>query len=336
MRDVARAAGVSPSLVSIVFRGVPGAGEATRARVLAVARELGYVRDERARDLRSSRPGTIGVTFHLGQPLQGDVVSALYDHVPLAEHSIILSPISESRSEERAIDDLVGNRCGALVLLSSQLPTSRLLTMAARGPIVSVARRVEGAGVDWVAADGRGGVVRALEHLHGLGHRDVVYLSDEESAGGPDRVAGFNEAARALGIADTVAVVPSGSTENAGVAAMESVLASGRVPSAVMGFNDRCALGAMDFLLRNGVRVPEEVSVVGFDDSEIASRRLVEMTTVRQSPEDLAREAARLALRRLEAPRGAQSTRGEGVLLDTTVVERSTTGPAPGTPFRRP
>lgn len=323
MRDVARAAGVSPALVSIVFRGAPGASEETRARVHATARELGYVRDERARDLRSSRPSSIGVSFRLDQPFQGAFVSALYEYVPLAEHSIILSPTSDSRSESSAIDDLVGNRCGVLVLLSSRLPAARVVEIASRIPVVSVARAIRGPGVDWVAADERGGISRALEHLHGLGHREIVYLSDVDAAGGSERLEGFAAASGALGIADSVAVLAAGSTEDSGVAAVEELLASGRVPTAVMGFNDRCALGAMDCLVRHGIRVPEDVSVIGFDDSEVASRRLVDMTSVRQAPMDMAHEAARMALERFAGPGDAS----EGVLQGTTLVVRSTTAP---------
>lgn len=333
MRDVARAAGVSPALVSIVFRGAPGASGETRARVHATARELGYVRDARARALRSLRPTSIGVTFRLDQPFQSEIVSALYESVPLATHSIMLSPTSESRSEESAIDDLVGNRCGVLVLVSSQLPSSRVAAIAAQIPVVSVAQALEGPGIDWVTSDERGGIALAVGHLRELGHRDIVYLSDEGSAGGAERLDGFAAASRALGIEDTVGVVPAGPTEDSGVVALERLLAQGRIPTAVVGFNDRCALGAMEYLMRQGLRVPEDVSVVGFDDSEVASRRLVQMTSVRQAPAALAEEAARMALARFGA--AGERTSSEGVLQPTTLIVRSTTA-APGAGAARP
>ncbi len=325
MRDVAQAAGVSPALVSIVFREVPGASPETRRHVLSTAKRLGYVRDERARGLRSGQRDAIGITFRIDQPFQAEVVAGLYEAVPLHAHPIVLSPTSRGRDEEDAIADLVANRCGVLIVLSSHLSAERLGRFAMEIPVISVARAVEAPHIDWVACDEPGGMALAVEHLHALGHRRMVYLSDDAAAGGKERRAGFDRATGRLGIARGCRVLPAGSTEDDGAEAAERLLGAGNLPTAILGFNDRCALGAIDTLIRAGVGVPQDVSVAGFDDSPIAARRMIQMTSVRQDPTALARIAVERALMRI----GGDDRAKRGTVVPTSLTIRSTTAPPP-------
>lgn len=325
MRDVARAAGVSPALVSIVFRETAGASPRTREKVFATARSLGYVRDERARGLRSLQRDSIGITFRLDQPFQAAVVAGVYDAVNLAAHPIVTSPTSETRDEEEALSDLIANRCGAVIVLSSRLPADRLARIADDLPVVSIARTVDAPRVDWVASDERGGIRLAVDHLVELGHRDIVYLSDTGSAGGPERLEGFHDAVLAAGIRDSARAVGAGRTEDAGSAATLRLLDAGRLPTAIVGFNDRCALGVIDTLIRRGVRVPDEVSVVGFDDSEVAARSMIRMTSVRQDPIALARAAAERVMLRVGP--GGGDLPAAGIVKPTSLTVRSTTAP---------
>lgn len=324
MRDVARAAGVSPALVSIVFREAPGASAATREKVLRTARRLGYVRDERARGLRSGRPGSIGITFRLDQPFQAAVVAGIYRRIDASVHPIVASPVSDSRTEEQAVSDLIANRCGAIIVISSHLPAERLAQINREAPVVSVARSTGLPGVDWVTCDERAGIAQAVEHLAALGHSRIAYLSDTGSAGGTERLEGFRLAASRAGITASTTVVGAGRTEDAGAIAARTLLDGDQpLPTAIIGFNDRCALGAIDCLVRRGVQVPGDVSVVGFDDSEIAARMMIRMTSVRQDPDEMARTAAECVLARL-APGGADEP-ARGVMEPTSLTVRDTT-----------
>ena len=140
LADVAARAGVSTALVSIVMREVPGASAATRERVLAIADELGYRPDSRARLLRRSRSRLLGVVFGVQHAFHGDLVDGLYAAADRVGYEIALSAVTPSRDEERAVGSLLQDRCEALVLLGPQAPAAYLATLAARLPVVVVAR----------------------------------------------------------------------------------------------------------------------------------------------------------------------------------------------------
>ncbi|WP_271290691.1 LacI family DNA-binding transcriptional regulator [Propionibacterium freudenreichii] len=327
MRDVARAAGVSQSLVSIVFRGAPGAGAQTRDRVLAAARELGYVRDESARSLRASQSTSIGVCFQTRQPFHHVLLDGMYAHTAGTNHPLVLSAVSDARDEATAIRGLLAYRCGALVLLGPRGDEQSLAAMAGDTPVVVVGRRVDDRSIDWVTSDDGLGMDQAVTHLRTLGHRRVLYLSCSRAAGGPDRLQAFHDAAAANGISRSVTVADGEMTEQRGARAAERLLVGSILPTAVIAFNDRVALGLMEVLIRRGVAVPKDISVVGFDDSEIAQRDPVLMTSVHQDAESLARIAVERASQRIHP--SSPPTDPHGTLVPTHLVVRSTTGEAP-------
>jgi DNA-binding LacI/PurR family transcriptional regulator len=327
MRDIAREVGVSQSLVSIVFRDAPGASDETRQKVLETADRLGYVRNESARSLRSTRSTSIGVAFQTRQPFHGELLDGLYAATADLPNRLVLSAVSDFRDEAAAIRSLVSYRCGALVLLGSRLSEDEILRLSSGIPVVSVARRCSSPNVDWVVSDDFQGMSLALDHLTSLGHRRIVYLSAPISPGGRERQHAFEDAAESHRLDTEVTIRTSGMTEQDGAEAATALLGEGTLPSAVIAFNDRCALGLLDVLVRHGIRVPDELSVIGFDDSEIASRTPISMTSVRQDPTSLAQFAVERALQRLAATGPANTPRG--TILPTSLTVRSTTGPAP-------
>ncbi len=160
MEDVAAHAGVSRALVSIVFRDVPGASQSTRERVRAAAAELGFSPDHRARLLGRSRSGLIGVAYGLRLTFHADLVEALYAAAEGSGYELVLSGIGLDRSEETALQSLLGYRCEALICLGPTLPAARLAVTAAAHPLVVVASRgggESGLGVHRRRWRGRGG-----------------------------------------------------------------------------------------------------------------------------------------------------------------------------------
>jgi DNA-binding LacI/PurR family transcriptional regulator len=325
MEDVARRAGVSRALVSIVFRGVAGASAATRERVLASARELDYHPDTRASRLGRSRTRTLGVVFSVGHAFHGDLLESLYVEAESAGYELVLSGVTTQRSEDHAVETLLAERCEALLLLGSGLPAARLAQVATRVPVVSVLRPVKAAGVDVVRTDDAAGMRQVVEHLVGLGHQRVALLDGGREAGAAQRRQGFRSAHRMRLPRAAEVLVRGGLTEEGGAAAARMFLALDPPrPTAVVAFNDRCALGFIDVLRQEGLRVPEGVSVVGFDDIRQAAYEHVGLTTVHQD----ARQLGARALERVTAhlDDGDADAR-EVVVRPQLVVRRSTSRP---------
>ncbi|MGH3370251.1 MAG: LacI family DNA-binding transcriptional regulator [Nocardioidaceae bacterium] len=318
MEDVAARAGVSRALVSIVYRNAPGASEATRARVLQAAAELNYRPDHRARLLGRQRTKLLGVTFGVQHAFHGDLLEALYAAAEPAGYDIALSAVAPSRDESRAVQSLLDYRCETLILLGPGLKPAALAELATGRPVVVVARKVRAQGVDVVRTDDADGLRQAVEHLVGLGHRDIVHVDGGTAPGAAERRTGYRAAMRRAGLEPHI--IRGGLTEEYGAAA------AGQLPSsatAVTVFNDRAAVGLLDGVRRAGIRVPEDLSVLGYDDSTVARLSHIALTTVAQDAQQLAKLAVDRAVARLD---GEKLTADEQVVAPT-LVSRSTSGP---------
>lgn len=323
LADVAARAGVSRALVSIVMRDAPGASDQTRDRVRHAADELGYRPDHRARRLRQLRTKLIGVTFTVGQEFHADLVDGVYVAAEELGYDVVLSGITAHRDEARALRTLIDEQCEGLVLVGPATPARQLDELAGQLPVVVLARKVRG--VDVIRSDDAAGALLGTDHLIALGHRRIVYLDGGRAPGAAERLRGYRRAAGAAGL--TPQVRPGGLTEREGAAAATVMLTESELPTAVFAFNDRCALGVMDVLIRAGVSVPQQVSVLGFDDSPLAGLAHVDLSTVRQDAMGLATAAVQRLAGRLDAPDGLADT--VDVVREPTLVVRSSTG-APG------
>ncbi|NUO35291.1 MAG: LacI family DNA-binding transcriptional regulator [Dermatophilaceae bacterium] len=322
MEDVAARAGVSRALVSIVFRGVTGASDETRTRVLEAARDLDYRPDTRASRLGRGRTRMLGVTFAVGHAFHGELLGSLYAEVDAAGYEVVLSGVTPNRDDKAAVDTLLAERCEGLVLVGSGLAGPDLRRLGERLPVVSLLRPVREASVDVVRTDDALGLRLAVEHLRGLGHRHIALLDGGRAPGAAERRQGYRRGLRAAPGLDAV-VLDAGLTELDGARAATGFLALGsHRPTAVAAFNDRCALGFVDVVRQAGLRVPEDVSVVGFDDIEQAAYPHVSLTTVRQDAARLGAEAVRAVTSRLD---GVAATTGGAVIEPELVVRSSTT-----------
>ncbi len=330
MEDVASRAGVSRALVSIVFRDQPGASAATRARVRAAAAAIGYVPDQRARLLGRRRTGLLGVAFGLRLDFHGQLVEELYRAADAAGFGLALSAFGPSRSETEATASLVAYRCEGLVLVG---PTGRSAALGpvAGTPTVVLARAVQREGIVVVRTDDRRGARLAAEHLIGLGHRHLVHVDGGRAPGAAERRQGFRRAVERAGLSGSL--LAGGLTEAEGLRAGDVLVRRRRgrtAPTGVVAFNDRCAFGLVTALRRAGARVPEDLSVVGFDDSRLAALPGVDLTTIRQDAAGLADHAVAQILARLPGAGPARATREirETVVAPELVVRSTTIGPA--------
>lgn len=324
LADVAQGAGVSTALVSIVMRGVPGASPANRQRILQVAKDLGYVPDSRARVLRQGRSHLLGVMFGVQQPFHADLVEGIYATAEEAGYDVVLSAVTETRPEARAVDTLLADRCEALILLGPQSSRASLVELASRLPIIVVARSINDPSIDVVRTADAKGIELAVDHLVGLGHTEIAHIDGGDAPGATQRRKGYRAAMRRHGLAAQEHLIPGGLTEDSGARATAQLLASSTLPTAILAFNDRCATGVLDTLYRARIRVPEQVSVVGFDDTHLARYSHIDLTTVRQDAAVMAQLAVTRAIQRLQS-RDGQPRSSHTAVVPPTLVVRGTT-----------
>jgi DNA-binding LacI/PurR family transcriptional regulator len=324
MADVAECAGVSRTLVSFILDGKPGASEETRQRVLAIAEEIGYRPDAAARLLALGRSRTIGVMMDIRQPFQGELVTGIY---PAAEHlgyEVLLSANLPDRTEAAVVESLLSHRCGGLILLGPQTEAEYLRQLAQRVPVVVVGRHLPTAdsAPATVRTDDANGIRQAIDYLVGLGHRSIHHVDGGEEPGSADRRAAYLAAMHRHGLATEARVIPGAHNEDAGAAAATAMLTDPELPTAVLAGNDRCALGLLDVFTRAGVQIPDQISLMGYDDSRLSDNPRIDLTTIHQDAPELARHAVETVVALLSDNGIAQSD----VVLQPELVIRGTTG----------
>jgi DNA-binding LacI/PurR family transcriptional regulator len=323
LADVANRAGVSPALASIVVRGAPGASASSRQRVLAVAAELGYRPDVRARSLASLKPQLIGVLFGKAGRFHFDLLDGLYSAAETRGWDLVLSALTDDRDERRALQSLQDFHCDALVMLGPPVATPQ---MAGRMPLVVMGWHVDHPDVDIVRTSDDHGMALAVEHLVGLGHRRIAHLGGGSGVVAASRRDGYERAMRSHGLDGETRIVPcDGEDQLDGQRATRAMLEDpAGLPSALVAFNDDVAAAAMSVLALRGIRVPADVSIIGVDDGPLASSSSIDLTTVQQLP----REMARLAVERIVARTAGSKVSSREIVLEPTLHIRSSTGPA--------
>jgi DNA-binding LacI/PurR family transcriptional regulator len=326
MTDIAARAGVSQSLVSLIFRNQAGASANTRERVFEVARELGYRPDVAAQLLRRTRSRQLGVLFTMRHPHDVDIVEALYPAAQQRGYTLVLSAMVPGRDERQAMEDLLGLRSEAIIVIGPQSSPRQLLAVAGQVPVIDVNSRVRGAGVDSVRTADANGLRQAIDHLAGLGHRAIAHVDGGTMPGADERRRGYRAAMRRHGLTGHIQVLAGDYTEEAGARAARELLAGDELPTAIVAGNDRSAHGLLATFVRAGVAVPGDVSIVGYDDSRVAQLSFIDLTSVRQAAADVAKLAIQAATERLDDGR----TTERDIVLQPTLVVRGSTGPAAG------
>jgi len=323
LEDVAARVGVSTASVSLVLRGAPGPSEQTRRRVLAAAAELGYRVDRAASLLARRRRHQLGVLLDVRNPYHAELVEEIQVEADRIGYEVVLSTLTRSHDESRAIASLLDFRCEAVLLLGPDASVDVLAKLAAQVPVVVVGRQVAEPSVDVVRPADDIGVAAALDHLISLGHREIAFVDGGKGAVASTRRRGYRTAMRRAGLA--ARVIPGDHTEEGGVRAGRLLVAADDRPTAVVASNDRCAVGLLDAFLRAGVDVPGAMSVVGYDDSTLARLAHIDLTTVNQDAPAQAQHAVAAAVSRLDEGR---AERVEVVLRPRLVIRGSTAGPA--------
>lgn len=325
IRNVAERAGVSKSLVSLVMRGSPHVSEQRRAAVLKAARELGYRPNAVARSLVEGRTRLIGaLVADLHNPFFAEFLDGLQESLHgEGLRMLVGSGRWDPRFEAEAVEAFLEMRVDGLVLLSV-VPDS--LVEATRSvPVVIVGER-DVAGVDIVVDDDELGARLAVDHLVELGHRRIAHIEGAPSTTARYRRSGYEEAMMRHGLADQIVVAPGDFTEDGGYRAASALLDRADRPTAIFAPNDLVATGALSAADEHGLRVPHDISIVGYDNTHLAAIRHIALTSVDQPRRDMGRVAAERLCARIDNPQ----RQPRQTLVVPHLVVRSTTGPVPG------
>jgi DNA-binding LacI/PurR family transcriptional regulator len=309
----------------MVMRDKPGPSQESIDRVRAAARELGYQPHASARLLRQSRTGLIGAVFAMSSPFQVRVVQRIASKAADAGYGIALGPMSEDRPSEDVVAQLIGERVEALFAFNIDPRTPDLQRAAKRIPTVLLGEWSDDPIAHNVHVDEDEGLRLAIAHLKSLGHRDIAYVGGAGGKIGEDRLASYERAMRSEGLDARADVIRTGFFEEDGAEAAREFLQRSARPTALVCCGDLCAVGLLATLTRSGISVPEEVSVVGFDDSYVAGLSYNRLTTVHQDVDETADATLAAILERLEVF-GRPTAK---VATSATLVVRDTTGPAP-------
>ncbi|HXV91791.1 MAG TPA: LacI family DNA-binding transcriptional regulator [Pseudonocardia sp.] len=327
---VAELAGVSTATVSRALRGLPHVSESTRARVVEAARTLSYSASPSASTLRSGRTRAIGIVVpFVDRWFFGRVVSGADPVLRANEFDLLLYHLGDDRGRRRFFTELpLRRRVDGLLVLSLNITAEEAAALASLDvPVALVGAecdRFTGVRIDDVES-----AAKAVRYLIHLGHRDIALIS-----GGREVPLGFLtpllrrsayvEVLRSAGIEPSPDLEADGGfTVAGGERAMSELLAARRRPTAVFCESDEMAFGALRTLRKAGLRVPEDVSVIGFDDHEVAEA--LDLTTVAQPIREQGELAARIILSRL----GREQATVPSTVLPTRLVIRGSTGPAP-------
>ncbi|WP_324717414.1 LacI family DNA-binding transcriptional regulator [Carboxydochorda subterranea] len=323
IRDVARAAGVSEATVSRAINQAPGVSARTRERVLAVARDLHFTPAPVARRLRGARTGLAGVVVpDLSASFFVEIIQGIEHTLSLNDYRVLVCDARNDRSREEAhIRWLADGTVDAILLLAPTTTDAFIAEVASQGPPVAVfGRVVSGGPVTSVTVANRQAAEQATEHLISHGRERIAFIAG--TPGIPDgeaRLEGYRDAMQRHGRESAIAVEVGHFSEEGGRAALRALLERRPPPDAILAANDEMAMGVLVGARELGVRVPEDIALVGFDNIRCARLVTPALTTVHQPKLDIGFRLAQSALDRLKGVAGHE----QWVLPADLVVRRS-------------
>lgn len=306
---VAEHAGVSPSTVSRILNGTAVVSDEKRAAVDHAIAKLGFVPNPVARGLAGGRTLSVGVVSQaIDSPFYGAALRGIEMELDAAGYSpLFMSGHWHAAEEARCIDVLRSRRVDGLIVLTGRLSDNSLRSVARALPVVVTGRSLKAANLLSMDFDNREGARQAVQHLTGLGHRRIAFISgDAEHPDAVERLNGYRLALEDARLPfDPALVLPGDFTEHSGLLAIERLLASRARFSAVFAANDQMAFGAALGLYRRGKRIPDDVSMVGFDDVAGSLYVVPPLTTVHNPIQEIGQLSARAMLAMLAGERPA-------------------------------
>lgn len=331
IKDVARLAGVSVATVSRVINHSPKASDSSRLAVTRAMTSLQYHPNANARALAQQSTETIGlVVGDVSDPFFGAMVKSV-DEIAWQTGNFLLigNGYHDEQKERQAIEQLIRHRCAALVVHAKKVPDDELLPLMDQIPgMVLLNRVLPGFETRCIALDDRYGGWLATRYLIQQGHKNIAFIcSNHAISDASDRLQGYHDALRQHNLPCNDRLVAYGEPDEVGgEQAMTELLGHGKTFSAVACYNDSMAAGALAVLSDNGLRVPEEMSLTGFDDVLVSRYVRPRLTTIRYPLVNMAQQAATLALALAHGQPLPEVTN----LFSPTLVRRHSVAAPPG------
>ena len=330
LETVAAAAGVSRSLVSLVLNNSPKVSPGSREAVLRAVADLGYRPNAAARRLAEQRSRTIGVLLNdIRQPWFADMLDGLTPVLHGAGKHMLLG---DGRIDQMMDDTLTWSfldfGVDGLVLAGSIPLSEAVLSIASKIPTVAVGGRgldLDLPDVDVLANDNERGARLVVEHLTGLGHTRIAHISGLPSLAGQLRMQGYEDSMRAAGLGAQVLIDHGDMSEEGGYRSTVRLLSRPDRPTAIFAANDLTCVGALSAATALGIRVPEELSLAGFDNSLFARLRALWLTSVDGTAYQMGQQAGQMLLERIDNPGAPAQIR----LLPPKLEVRGSSGPVP-------
>jgi LacI family transcriptional regulator len=320
--DIAAAAGVSKSTVSLVLKASPLVKAETRERVTKAIADLGYVYNRGAANLRHARSSIVGMVINdLSNPFFAELAIGIEHVLRNSGYIPFIANTAESVVRQAEVVRSMREHGAAGIILSPALDTDAQEVNGLVGPgvpIVLAIRRIIGARVSQVVSDNLAGAARATRHLISLGHRRIAFVGGMgDLVVRQDRLAGYRQALAAAGIPrDPALVVESMPTKDGGFAAMSTLLSASERATGAVCFNDVVAIGALLAVGRHGLKVGVDIAITGFDDTSEARQISPPLTTISVDAGDLGERAAGMLLRQIAAGKPTMETHvGEARLV---------------------
>lgn len=290
---------------------------------MSAAEELGYRANLVARSLVQRRTYNVGVVVSdLHNIFFAEVLDGLYAAAAdLGYRALITTGNRDPAAEQRALEQLLELRAEGVVLAGPRVEAEAVAAAARTVPIAVVGSNLRLRGVDVVVDDDFHGAALAVEHLVSLGHRDIALIDGGMGAGAAERRAGYQAAMSAAGLESHIRIEPGDFTEGGGYESARRLLSGKQRPTAIFASNDQSAVGALNAINEAGLRVPDDVSLMGYDNTALAALRHISLTTIHQPRTQIGEMALRAVVRRIESPE-LQARRH---VLAPKVVIRSTT-----------
>lgn len=330
IQDVARLCGVAPSTVSNALSGRRYVSEETRQRVLAAAEQLGYRANTLARSLRMQRSWTIGLVIaNINNPFYPDIARGIEDIAAKQSWNLILCNTDyQLGRQEQALRALLDRSVDGVILASHPNDSQIEQLVKSSVPYVLLNKGHGAISGDYVGIDNEKGAMLATEHVIGLGHKRLAFIcGHKESDAADHRLDGFIKTVikHGLTVPDS-RIAPGAFDFDSGRLAAERILREPDRPTAVIAASDMMALGVIGAAMDAGLKVPEDLSVVGFDDILMARMPGIQLTTVHVAKWQLGASAARFLLERIQgqAPEAYRER-----IYDVELVVRNTTAPPP-------
>lgn len=324
IHDVAARAGVSKSLVSLALRGSSKVSDTSREAIEKAAAELGYRPNAQARSLADRRSRTIGINMaELDNPIFPQMLSGAHSVIRARGYNTMLvSGERDPELESTELAKLLEFQVEGLMLISHRLPASTVRSLAADVPtVVLTLRGITGPGIDTVTTNDEAGARMAMQHLFELGHTRIAHISGGTLEPGVVRERVYREQMEAAGLVTSIRVAPGDLTNLGGLEAARFMLKDGEPPTAIFASNDISAIGAMAACQEYGLRVPEDISIIGYDGVALGALRTLSLTTIAQPLTELGRLGAERLFDRLEG----RKVKDRSILLEPELLARGTT-----------